>query len=99
MPMRLTDAWREVLGPEAEEFHVGWRYLLANLALVGGGNGAPGEYASFDAKRELYRRSEIGLTKRMAEESEWDEDALQRRSLELAERAIRVWPWEDSADQ
>jgi len=94
MPMTLTDAWRETLGPEAEEVHVAWRYRLANLALVGGANGAPGKYQSFDKKKEWYRRSPIGLTKRLGEQTCWNESVLVRISDDLAERAIAVWPWE-----
>ena len=93
MPMQLTDAWRESLGPDAEEVHLAWRHRLANLALVGANDDAPGKDLSFDEKKEWYRRSPIGLTGRLAVEHEWDEDALQRRAEELAERAIRVWPW------
>ena len=95
MPYRLSDTWREMLGREAEELHIEWRYRLANLVLVGAGNDAPGEHASFDAKKVWYRRSPIGMTWRVAEEPAWDEATLMRRSQELAERAIRVWPWED----
>lgn len=94
MPMQLTDAWRESLGPEAEEVHLAWHHRLANPALVGANDDAPGRDLSFDEKKEWYRRSPIGLTGRVALEREWDEDALQRRTEELAERAIRVWPWE-----
>ena len=93
MPMRLTDAWRESLGPDAEEVHRAWRYRLANLALVGGADGAPGEYRSFGEKRNWYRKSPIGLTKRLGEPNDWNEAALVRRSEDLTERAIRVWPW------
>lgn len=91
MPMRLTDEWRETLGPDAEEFHWAWRYRLANVALV---DASPGEYASFDEKQEWFRRSPVGLTKRLADETAWDEAALERRAEDLARRAIHVWPWE-----
>ena len=97
MPYRLTDAWREPLGPDAEEKHLAWRYRLANLALVGGANDAPGEHRSFDAKKEWYRRSPVSLTKRLAAEPVWDEATLLRRSQELAERAVRVWPWQQGS--
>lgn len=94
MPYRLTDAWREALGPDAEEQHLAWRYRLANLALVGGANDAPGEHQSFETKKECYRRSPVSMTRRLAAEPVWDEATLLRRSQELAARAIRVWPWE-----
>ena len=94
MPYRLTDDWRKILGPDAEEQHWAWRYRLANLVLVGSADDAPGEHRSFDAKKQWYRRSPVSLTRRVAEESAWDEATLLRRSRELAERAARVWPWE-----
>ena len=96
MPMRgLTDAWREPLGPEAEEVHVTWRYRLANLALVGGVKGVSwGEYRSFAEKKEWYRKSPVGLTRRLGDEADWDEAALERRSEDLAKQAIPMWPWE-----
>ena len=91
MPMRLTDAWRESLGPEPEDVHWAWRYRLANVALV---DASPGEYASFDEKKEWYRKSPVGSTKRLVDETTWDEAAMERRSEDMAERAIRAWPWE-----
>ena len=93
MPYRLTDDWREMLGADAEEKHWAWRYRLANLVLVGGADDAPGEHRSFDAKKEWYQRSPVSLTRRVAEQPVWDEATLLRRSQELAERAVRVWPW------
>ena len=93
MPYRLTDDWREMLGPDAEEKHWAWRFRLANLVLVGGADDAPGEHRSFDAKKEWYGRSPVSLTRRVAEQPAWDEATLLRRSQELAERAVRVWPW------
>ena len=93
MPMRLTDAWSRSLGSQAKELHAAWRYRLANVALVGGANGTPGEYASFSEKRKWYQQSPISQTRRLAELTHWDEPALVRRSEELAERAIQVWPW------
>ena len=96
MPMWLTDDWRESLGPEAEELHWTWRYRLANLALV---DASPGEYGSFDEKKKWYRKSPIGMTKRLGDETDWDEAALVRRSEDLAEQAIRVWPWEHGSTE
>ena len=94
MPMRLTDDWSRSLGPQAKELHATWRYRLSNLALVGGAIGAPGEYASFSEKKKWYEKSPIGQTRRLAEQTQWGEAALVRRSEELAERAIQVWPWD-----
>ena len=84
----------EEFGMERQRRGLAWRNRLANLALVGAADDAPGNHPSFAEKKDRYRNSLIGLTHRLAEEGDWDEAALLRRSEELAKRAIRVWPWE-----
>ena len=52
----------------------------------------------FAEKREVYRNSTMKMTRRLAEESEWNEDALERRADDLARRVLKRWPWSRSAD-
>ena len=95
MPYRLTDAWRETLGPDAEEIALG-------MALTGSptwfSSAVPtmrrGSTGHSTRRRNGIGRSPVSLTRRVAEQPAWDEAALLRRSQELAERAVRVWPWE-----
>ena len=94
MPQALTDHWRRNLGNEAEETHGRYRDCLANLTLSGDATNAGMGAGSFEAKREVYRNSPIGMTRRLADESEWNEDVLQRRAEDLARRALERWPWD-----
>ena len=53
--------------------------------------------STFDAKREVYRNSPIGMTRRLADENDWNEEALERRAEELAHCVLGRWPWVDLA--
>lgn len=91
MPQKLTDQWKRDLGEESEEIHGRYVHRLANLTLSGY-NPEIGA-AQFHEKRKVYRKSAIGMTRRLADENEWNEDALERRAEDLAVRVLRRWPW------
>ena len=94
MPRTLTNDWKSHLGEKADEIHGKHLNQIANLTLSGF-NSELGN-SSFDVKREAYKKSNIGITRRIADETEWNIGALERRSEDLAERALECWPW--SAD-
>ena len=91
MPQKLTDQWRRDLGEGSEEIHDRYVHRLANLTLSGY-NPEMGA-ARFRKKRQVYEKSAIGMTQRLADENEWNEDALERRAEDLADRVRRRWPW------
>lgn len=93
MPQKLTDEWRNALGEEAEEVHGQYRDLLSNLTLSGYVTNPSMGAKPFEEKKQFYKKSTIGMTKRLADETVWDVDALQRRAEFLAEKAITIWPW------
>ena len=93
MPQKLTDEWREALGEDAEEIHGRYRDRLANLTLSGDVTNAVLGAKTFEGKKETYRESPIGITRRIASECQWNEDAMERRTQDLFHRAIRRWPW------
>ena len=93
IPQKLTDEWKQVLGDDAEEIHGRHRDRLANLTLSGDVTNAVMGTGTFAAKREVYRKSSIGITRSLADETEWNEEALERRAEELARRALDRWPW------
>ncbi len=97
MPQKLTDEWKQALGPEAEEIHEQNRHRLANLTLSGDVTNSLLGTATFDKKCDVYRQSTIGLTRRLAEETEWNREALSRRAGELVRLALKRWPWTDRA--
>ena len=93
IPQKLTDEWKQALGDDAEEIHGRHRDRLANLTLSGDVTNAVMGTGTFTAKREVYRKSSIGITRSLADETEWNEEALERRAEELARRALDRWPW------
>ena len=95
MPQKLTDDWKRALGDEAGEIHGRYRDRLPNLTLSGDATNAGMGANTFAAKREVYRKSSIGMTRILADESEWDEAALERIAEDLARRALERWPWAD----
>ena len=95
MPQKLTDQWRRDLGEGSKEIHDRYVHRLANLTLSGY-NSEMGA-ARFHEKRKVYEKSAIGMTRRLARENEWNEEALERRAEDLADRVLRRWPWTDQA--
>ena len=95
MPQKLTDEWKQALGDDAEEIHGRHRDRLANLTLSGNVTNAVMGANTFAAKRDVYGKSSIGMTRSLAKESMWGEEALARRADELARRALDRWPWSD----
>ena len=93
MPQKLTDGWRQGLGDEPEETHGRYRDRLANLTLSGDQTNAGLGAKTFDAKKEVYRNSPIGMTRRLASESTWNASAIERRAEDIARRALERWPW------
>ena len=93
MPQKLTDEWKQALGDDAEETHGRHRDRLTNLTLSGDVTNAGMGTNTFAAKREVYRKSSIGITRSLADETEWNEEVLERRAEYLAQRALDRWPW------
>ena len=93
MPQKLTDDWNRALGEEAEEKHGRYRHRLTNLTLSGDVTNAGMGTNTFAEKREVYRKSSIGITRSLADETKWDEEALERRVEDLVGRALDRWPW------
>ena len=93
MPQTLTDEWRQALGDDAEEVHGRHRDRLPNLTLSGDVTNAGMGTNTFTAKREVYRESSIGITRSLADETDWNEEALERRAEYLARRALDRWAW------
>ena len=97
MPQKLTDDWKRALGDEAEEIHGRYRDRLATLTLSGDPTNSSISSGTFDAKQEVYRNSPIGMTRRLADENEWAEEALERRAEDITLRVLKLWPWPDQA--
>ena len=50
------------------------------------------EGANFTLRKKVYRKSNIFITKKIAEYSKWDAESIEDRQKWLAEFAIQAWP-------
>ena len=95
MPQKLTNQWRLALGDNADEIHKRYVNCLSNLTLSGDQANPEMGAKPFSQKKAVYKKSTIGITKRLANEDDWNERALDQRSEDLAHRALQRWPWHE----
>ena len=93
MPQTLSEAWSVDLGQRAEEIHGRHLHRLGNLTLCGPKWGSALSNHSFEKKKQLYKKSSVLMTQRLAKVPKWDEVAIRERAEELARTALDLWPW------
>ena len=91
MPQTLTDEWRAALGPDGVERHVEFLNRYGNLTLFYYGYNIPASNKTFAEKREYYRKSDVELTRELADHESWGLDAIQTRQDRLGELADTIW--------
>jgi hypothetical protein len=91
MPRTLTNDWRDVLGPDAEEQHSIWCDVLGNLTLTAY-NSELSNKSFIEKKHKLLEVSSLRLNKYFQEIDVWDIDAIKQRGNLLANSAINIWP-------
>ena len=93
MPQNLTPAWREALGPNAEEIHETWLHRLANLTLTGYNPSLSNK--TFQEKRDAeevgYRKSGLRMNQKISEKESWGLPELEERDREMISRAEEIW--------
>jgi len=95
MPQKLTDDWRDMLGPNADAIHGQWLHTIGNLTLTGYNSELSN--SSFDEKKKGndkypgYRQSNIQLTREIAEYTNWTEVEINARGQVLAKKAVTIW--------
>ena len=93
MPQKLTDVWQQELGNDYQRIHGIWLHKIGNLTLTGYNS----EYSnkSFKEKQAKpqtgFRYSPLYLNQSLAHVEQWNEDAIIKRSTELAEKACEIW--------
>lgn len=102
MPQTLTDAWRKILGPEAERVHAKLLHIVGNLTLTG--YNPELSNSPWSDKRILLASSHLEMNKAIASHDSWGEPEIMARAHQLAERCIIAWPgpiapMESPADQ
>jgi Protein of unknown function (DUF1524)/Domain of unknown function (DUF4268) len=90
LPQRLSDAWRESLGQDAERVHQDWLHTPGNLTLSGYNPELSNK--PFADKRQEYKKSNYVITRTLEDHETWGEVEIEPRGREMAERAAKIWP-------
>ena len=83
LPINRGDAWQGQFRGEDTTDYV---YRLGNLTLLEAGRNRGLGNRDFFAKKDVYRASEIDMTREIADMATWSADAIEERSARLAEK-------------
>jgi len=90
MPQTLTDAWRAMLGEDAEAIHRELLHTPGNLTLTG--YNPELSNGPWEDKRARYAASNLVMTRNLSELERFGVQEIRSRALELASRATSIWP-------
>lgn len=88
LPKSLNSNWRNF----DEESHSSEVTRIGNLCLLLEEENSGLGSQNFEAKKQVFAESSLVLTQEIAEQPTWDRDAIEQRSIRLAELAIHAWP-------
>ena len=94
IPQQIDKAWKEYLGPEADDEHLpGLIQTIGNLCLLSGPANSSAGQNPFEAKKAGYSQV-TALARHIKEhEDKWDSKAIRKRSQDLAKVAVEIWAW------
>ncbi len=91
MPQTLRDEWKAELGETWEDDHEQLLHTLGNLTLTS--YNAELTNNPFAEKKKLLASSHIELNTYFTDVERWTVEAIERRAVALAERALATWPY------
>lgn len=90
---KVSQEWRDALGPEWRTVHTTYLHTLGNLTLTAYNSELSDR--SFEEKRDMqggFRQSPLHLNEGLGQVARWDKTAIQARAQRLAKLAVQVWP-------
>ena len=100
MPQTLTDVWRQDLGNSYEYTHETRLNKIGNLTLTG--RNAELGNRSFKEKRDMpkegFKLSPLYLNRSLAAAETWNQNTIDARANELAEKACKIWIHPENMD-
>ena len=89
MPQKLTTKWKQHLGKNFENIHFKYLNNIGNLTLTGYNREMSNKF--FNEKITWYENSNISITRKLVNYSEWNETSIQNRAKELFKIANEIW--------
>ena len=91
LPERIADeSWSEF----TEEDRKAYSARLGNMILLSQRINSKIRSGPFDAKREIYEKSDLCLTKQVAKYAKWNKETIEERQKHLADLAVKTWKLE-----
>ena len=90
---KLSQKWKQALGPEWQEIQEKYLHTLGNLTLTGYNSEFKDKF--FTEKQEMeggFKESPLRVNKSLRKLETWNENTIKKRAEELAKKALTVWP-------
>lgn len=89
MPQSLTPKWKIDLGRDGDEVHKLYKDTIGNLTITKYNSEISNK--SFEDKKDIYKISNIKLTRDLANFDKWDKDSITDRANSLFEIVNKIW--------
>ncbi len=100
MPQKLSEEWREELGPDAEEIHKTWLHRMANMTLTAyNGKYSNSSFADKCSMDHGFASSPLRINREIAEFGHWGPQEMKWRADLLIAKAIKIWPYPSEAKE
>lgn len=93
MPQKLSPEWKNALGANFQSVYDTWLNRLGNLTLTA--YNSKYSNSSFEEKCNMekgFNESGLRLNQEICKFERWDENAMQKRTDALVEKALKIWP-------
>jgi len=89
MPQTLSPQWQIDLGKKSKELHTQYLHTIGNLTISGYNSELSNK--SFDDKKEIFKNSNISLSRNITKFDDWNEESILKRAKELSQTALQIW--------
>lgn len=89
MPQTLNSEWRIELGSKFEQIHSEYINTIGNLTLTGYNPELSNK--NFELKKRYYEKSNIKMSREIANYDKWKDTEIKDRAEQLFEKAKRIW--------
>ena len=96
MPQSPTQEWKKMLSTDWRQAHATWLHRLGNLTLTA--YNPEMSNSSFEEKKAFYDQSPVRLNQFVREQTKWTATEMENRGKQLAQQALRIWPYPKAND-
>lgn len=88
LPQTLSGDWLKQWNSEEAK---AYQHRLGNLALMSSKVNSTVGNDNFSSKKSVYKKSQLILTKQLADFELWDSNAIEKRQEDMADIAVKLW--------